>query len=219
MGVQGGEWKSWHFSSGLADSKALILGSEMEMIWSPYQQADEKIYLLLLIRFCDSHPPLCTCLYHIPGQHRGRTTVHLPLSWRKPYELALASIDPNGCAIPPLYGTPKLSPNPPGCLCSKRGSRAFWNAEQISRSVAEWKMLQRTQAGKSALPMRRVGRMSGQKDPGCTSQPRLLPLGFLDSPWEWRTHVQILYKPRSKVSWLQRTFGSFYQLKRPLRLI
>ena len=115
-----------------------------------------------------------------------------------------------------LQNSPQI---PQGVFVPKRGSRAFWNAEQISRSVAEWKMLQRTQAGKSALPMRRVGRMSGQKDPGCTSQPRLLPLGFLDSPWEWRTHVQILYKPRSKVSWLQRTFGSFYQLKRPLRLI
>lgn len=78
-----------------------------------------------------------------------------------------------------LQNSPQI---PQGVFVPRRGSRAFWNTEQISRSVAEWKMLQRTQAGKSALPMRRVGRMSGQKDPGCTSQPRLLPLGFLDSP-------------------------------------
>lgn len=97
----------------------------MEMIWSPYRQADEKIYLLLLLRFCDAHPPLCTCLCHIPGQHRGRTTGHLPLSCRKPRELTLASINPNGYAIPPLYGTPKLSPNPSGCLCSKKGFKSL----------------------------------------------------------------------------------------------
>lgn len=78
-----------------------------------------------------------------------------------------------------LQNSPQI---PQDVFVPRRGSRPFWNAEQISRSVAEWKMLQRTQAGKNALPMGRVGRMSGQKDPGYTSQPHLLPLGFLDSP-------------------------------------
>lgn len=77
----------------------------------------------------------------------------------------------------------QISPQiPQDVFVPRRISRAFWNAEQISRSVAEWKMLQRTQAGKSALPMGMRGKMCGQKDSGCTLQPCLLPLGFLDSP-------------------------------------
>lgn len=84
MRIHGGEWRSWHSSSGLADSKALVLGPTMENILSPYQQTDEKIYLLLLLRFCDCHPPLCTCPCHVPGQHRGRTTVHFPLVGSSP---------------------------------------------------------------------------------------------------------------------------------------
>ena len=115
-----------------------------------------------------------------------------------------------------LQNSPQI---PQDVFVPRRVSRAFWNAEQISRSAAEWKMLQRTQAGKSALPMGMLGKMSGQKDPGCILQPCLLPLGFLDSPWEWCTHVPILYKSRSKVSWLQRPFASFYQLKRHLSLL
>lgn len=106
----------------MADSKALTLGSTVETLLIFYQQPDEKIHLLLLLRVGDSHPSLCTCPCRVLGQHRGRTTAHLPhigsgsTSWPS-LPSTLTGV------VLYLHSPPERPQVPQGVFTPRRGSR------------------------------------------------------------------------------------------------
>lgn len=77
---------------------------------------------LLLLRVGDPHPSLCTCPCRVLGQHRGRTTAHLPhigsgsTSWPS---LPSTLTD----VVLYLHSPPESPQVPQGVFTPRRGSR------------------------------------------------------------------------------------------------